>query len=456
MTLKTPRFFFPLPFRISLAVLFIVLSLQGQYIWFKARPKTSPSGRRNPCMVFDPARGKAVLFGGWGCGSTSLPNDTWEFDGKTWSQIKVSTAPPGREEAAMVFDSWRKKIVLFGGRGSSKYLGDTWVWDGKTWIQMHPAQSPPPRFGHAMAFDPVRGKIVLFGGNNYKEDTWEWDGKDWSQMKPTKRPSPRYRHAMAFDPIGKRVILFGGQGSKNPLGDTWEWDGKNWIKMAPKVNPAARALHRMAFNPDKSRVILFGGVADPREVWEWDGKDWSKRISFVNPSVRWGFGMDYDTYRHKMVIFGGSEWYHNQLNETWELLWMVPTFKTYGKGCPGSNKSTPLLLAKTPPKIGTTFTLEIKNAPILTWTFLALGIQTTNFSLTPYGAPGCTLYTNPDFVFPNSTNLTGVWSLPHQFRIPMNINLLGGVIPFQVMLADHKANLLGLTVSNAAKATIGL
>src|SRR5262245_26789082 len=64
--------------------------------------------------------------------------------------------------------------------------------------------APGPRINHAMVYDSVRGRVVLFGGiarDNTSEygDTWEWDGFRWERVA-TNGPAPRSKHAMAYDP----------------------------------------------------------------------------------------------------------------------------------------------------------------------------------------------------------------------------------------------------------------
>ena len=67
---------------------------------------------------------------------------------------------------------------MFGGRdslGSAAPRGDTWVWDGKVWTQRQDI-GPPGRSGHAVVFDTVRQRVMLFGGEiagAVVGDTWE-------------------------------------------------------------------------------------------------------------------------------------------------------------------------------------------------------------------------------------------------------------------------------------------
>ena len=84
----------------------------------------------------------------------------------------------------MVYDQARGVVLMFGGRrnGTPKLnLNDTWQFDGTTWSQLQPATSPPPRGGHAMAYDPIRERVVMIGGDVVGAelaDAWEWDGAE--------------------------------------------------------------------------------------------------------------------------------------------------------------------------------------------------------------------------------------------------------------------------------------
>jgi len=76
----------------------------------------------------------------------------------------------------MVYDSARGRVVLFGGYGSPPVFGDTWEWDGSNWVERTPATSPTDRYGHEMVYDHARGRVVLFGGVyvDTLNDMWEY------------------------------------------------------------------------------------------------------------------------------------------------------------------------------------------------------------------------------------------------------------------------------------------
>lgn len=62
-------------------------------------------------MAFDSTRGVTVLFGG---GVYPSSDDTWEWNGTTWSQSLVN-GPGARSLHAMTYDSARGVTVFFGG-----------------------------------------------------------------------------------------------------------------------------------------------------------------------------------------------------------------------------------------------------------------------------------------------------------------------------------------------------
>jgi len=190
----------------------------------------------------------------------------------------------------MVYDSRRKKMVLFGGESpqigcddsSANLCGGTWEYDGTLWTRnLQPQQQavhPLPRVGAAMAFDSNRDKVVLFGGNvssapnwtcdssndAYCNGTWEYDGASWTEFVGP-GPSSRWIAAMVYAPEGKRVVLFGGSYGNgiHPLSETWSYDGSAWTQLSPSVSPPPHAGHVMAVDSSRARVVLIGGLTAP-------------------------------------------------------------------------------------------------------------------------------------------------------------------------------------------------
>jgi hypothetical protein len=214
----------------------------------------------------------------------------------------------------MAYDSTRGVTVLFGGIiDAGIHANDTWEWDGSTWT-FRSNTGPAPRYGCRMAFDVDRNVVVLFGGvPNGPEETWEWNGNAWA-LRSSTGPAARYSHAMVYDTARHRTLLFGGLdpgGSTTWMGDTWQWDGSTWTEQVVS-GPAPRAVHAMAYDAGRSVTLLFGGVnwsnSTPYygDTWEWNGTGWAQRVTTIAPSARAYHGMAYDAQRDITVLFGGS------------------------------------------------------------------------------------------------------------------------------------------------------
>lgn len=287
-----------------------------------------PLPRHSHAMVYDSVREVVVLFGGLNGGNSRDSvefGDTWEWDGTAWKQV-ADTGPSPRMGHAMVYDSIRGVTVLFGRGGST----DTWEWDGVAWTQVAD-KGPSVRGRHGMAFDSLRGVTVLFGGIPRElGDTWEWDGVAWTKVSDTGtvgRPQPeavydpgpvgRSRLAMAYDPIRGVTVLFGGRlADGQAVGDTWEWDGAAWTQVGDN-EVLARSRHAMVYDSDRGVMVVFGGMKGPqlKDTLEWDGIEW-KQVATSGPPRRMYHSMAYDSAHKTIVLFGG--WDGAPLADTWE------------------------------------------------------------------------------------------------------------------------------------------
>jgi PKD repeat protein len=284
-----------------------------------------PSRRSGHAMAYDSARSVVVLFGGYYYGGGAhYYNDTYEWDGTNWTQRLLPVTPSARYGHAMAFDSAHGVVVLFGGYYREHFYDDTWERKGTDWTQRSPAVSPPGRAGCVMVYDSARGVVVLFGGygsSAYCNDTYEWDGTNWTQRFPADSPSARHSHTMSYDSVRGVVVLFGGYGSGgNYCDDTWEWDGTDWTQMSPEVSPSGRTGCSMAYDPAHQSTVLFGGYGGGadclNDTWEWNGINWTQSSPAVNPSARYKHAMAYDCVRGVVMLFAG--WGSTFLNDTWE------------------------------------------------------------------------------------------------------------------------------------------
>jgi hypothetical protein len=194
-------------------------------------------------MIYDSDRSVVVLQGGaLRCESLEgasdyswARDDTWEWNGVNWGRVG-SSAAGDRYNAAMAHDSLLNVTVLFGGDGCSDpdchvdhhvLRTGTWEYRSGAWTQA-PGSTPALRVGHTMAFDSWRNRIVMFGGGGILgDDTDEYTaGVGWTSLLDS-GPPPRSFHRMVFDSRRGVMVMYGGLNESTLLStfdDTWELD----------------------------------------------------------------------------------------------------------------------------------------------------------------------------------------------------------------------------------------
>lgn len=299
----------------------------GNGVWTQRSPATSPPARTQAAMAFDASSGHMILFGGFTAPDGNPSNDTWEYDGTTWTQLSETAPPSPRFSASMGYDSTRGRIVLFGGAGSS-FFNDTFELVAGQWTPMTPASSPVPRFGAALAFSAARGELVLFGGStssSYASDTWEYDATGWKRVVITNAPPGRDFHVLAEDPVANTLVLTGGigwsaDGTNEVFSDVWEYSNNAascflvgapcWVPRPPPFSPNQRATpmaydgHGLAtlFSGDGSLDIYGDAAAD---TWTFDGTSWRVHTA-SGPPARRNHALTHDSTSDRVVMFGGK------------------------------------------------------------------------------------------------------------------------------------------------------
>jgi hypothetical protein len=297
--------------------------------WTKQHPAVHPYLRWGASMAYDAATGTAVLFGGYTRHRNEYSADTWVWNGTTWTQQDPAVHPSARFGASMAYDAANGTVVLFGGvRASSDGArDDTWTWNGTTWTHQHPAVHPTARYAAAMSYDAATSSVVMFGGrprsNGELSDTWTWNGTTWTHQHPAVHPSVRSWAAMSYDAATSGVVMFGGFGFDGTLlADTWTWNGTTWTQQHPAVHPHARDLASMSYDAATSTAVMFGGTGGSTEqtlggTWTWDGTTWTKQTPATSPSARYGASMAYDAATGTIVLFGGETGYRKDFGNTW-------------------------------------------------------------------------------------------------------------------------------------------
>jgi len=267
-------------------------------------------------MAYDASRGNIVLFSGVrGDGSPPLA-DTWTFDGCRWTSLTPATSPPGRSFGAMTYDSQHGLIVLFGGGSANSDPGrnDTWTWDGRTWSQ-HRVTSPPVMAHASLEYDRASAVVVLIGQALAADATvvWTWDGDAWQQRHPANPPPGRSGAAVAYGARGG-ILFFGGQpGEAGALNDSWVWDGAGWTELHPASSPAG-GYARMARDDARTDVVL----VEADGTWTWNGSNWTATAGPGSPPFEYFRSIAYEAATHQVLLFGGKS---SQTNLATDEIW---------------------------------------------------------------------------------------------------------------------------------------
>lgn len=304
---------------LSLTVWFLVLNTSlahsmwiPDFGWIPVGTKNSPSPRRFSEVAYNLTRRRAVLFGGeiWSKSryEWTYAEDTWEWDGNTWTQAITEIAPSGRIKHAMAYDGWRGVVVLFGGIDENENdLGDTWEWDGIKWEKRSPAVSPPARCCHAMVYHPQRGKVIAYGGfygdDHFLYGAWEWDGQEWAAVSFTTEPLAS-GNDLIYDESLNAVVSF-------RAGRTWLWEDNTeptWAYHTVNMEPPDRSHEALVYNPQRGESVLFGGIRDSEylhDTWILRGQVWHRLELPLSPTKRCAHVMFYDPVRKTIVLWGG-------------------------------------------------------------------------------------------------------------------------------------------------------
>lgn len=252
--------------------------------WTLLAPATNPGGRDTFGMCYDMARGVVVLFGGKDAGTNPL-GDTWEYDPllNTWTNVTPAAGPNPAQRwgCRMAYDFARGVSVLYGGYNWSGFTNDTWEWNGASWTLVNTANRPSGRDRFGFAYDINRSRTVLFGGISAaaSDETWEYDGTDWTLINTPTRPSPRQKVYLAYDVNRGTCVMQGGQAAGLQLFDSWEYDGVSWRQIGSTPAPA-RGENATAYDIVRGVTVVFGGWNGMtfRDTWEY-GPATSARFS---------------------------------------------------------------------------------------------------------------------------------------------------------------------------------
>jgi hypothetical protein len=367
-------------------------------------------------MVYDAVHGELVAVVSYGLGDTR----TWIWNG-SW-QLRANVQPGG--SGGLAFDAGRGEVVWFGGAAQN----ETWIWDGTSWTQRPTVNAPSARRGPNMTYDAVRQRVVLFGGgdaNGPLGDTWLFDGVDWAPDPGTQQLPTMRAEVFAFDPSRGAVVASLGSGATGAT-ETWEWNGQ-WTQASATSGAGLGWL--VAFDPNRGRLQSYerGGP-----IREWNGSTWVARTSQIDPELQpWAAATDTD--RGRILFLAGQNNTSSNWGETRALYVLGPTPSTVvdlGGGC----ASSIALEVEERPAIGlgieVTSRIDASAAAVF-----GLGFQTA-----PVPVGNCTLLVNPLIVLWCFADAAGRVDLPT--AIPPTTSLRGLQLAVQAVTVQQNALVL--------------
>ena len=283
-------------------------------------PGAWPDARSYHAAVYDAGRERLVVFGGNGPRGSYLDGAgaIWEWDGTAWTRFDAA-GPGPRDDASLVYDPVRHRVLLYGGRRDDITFDDLWSWNGREWALLA-AHGPGGRHLTMVGFDEARGELVVHGGHEMEPDvlrgdTWIYGTAGWRKATSPDHAA-HFAGAMAFDPVSRSLILHGGHGEHGPERATWRWDGAAW-QLVTNSGPA-NAAHQGMTSTSHSLLLMTSAMdpsTQPLELWEFAGDSW-RRVS-TGPAWRTGYSVSYDTTRARLILFGGAHSPAQKLNDLW-------------------------------------------------------------------------------------------------------------------------------------------
>jgi hypothetical protein len=267
-----------------LATTTLALATTASAQWAQLSPATSPVGRGTHGMAYNPFTGGALVYGGDTFGFPSgASNETWSFDGSTWTNLMPAGGVPAAVGVRMVYDSARGVFVTYGSLATGFFGGPsvdaTWEYDpiGNAWTQVFPVTTPGGLGLYGMSYDSVRSRVVLYGGlaDNFfpidSADTWEFDGTNWALITTTGSPGPLERPGMCFHTGIQKTVIFGGIDVQIGGNDTtWLYDGIDSHRLRHGLRQRSPSLRddRRPRSNQRHAVQRHVGT-DPRQRRQW-------------------------------------------------------------------------------------------------------------------------------------------------------------------------------------------
>ena len=235
--------------------------------WRQINTPHSPPPRYYGGMTYDSQRRVMVLFGGFAAYYGPAYNDTWEYDGTDWHQVAPVVSPPACVRFSIAYDPVRQRTVARGQIGENH--GDnecgiaqqTWEYDGATWTQINTSNQPPDT-SHSnwhtyFAWSTAQSRLLYF----LDDAVWTYDG-EWHPLETFGCGIEGY----GVDD-GRGVSLFSPMidaDSSRDFSVTYEWQGPGTcpteFPQSAYPPPRGSSPEDTVYFAARGSILLFGGA----------------------------------------------------------------------------------------------------------------------------------------------------------------------------------------------------
>lgn len=153
------------------------------YNWTPVLSTKAPKQCFGAAFTYDPVLGGILLYGGYDnvLGSSSILSATWLLKGGQWTKLLPTILPKPSYFASMVYDPAAGGPILFGGisptPGIPQVTANTYLFEQGNWTSVNTTLAPEARASAAYAYDNTSGILLLFGGSGTSStysSTWEF------------------------------------------------------------------------------------------------------------------------------------------------------------------------------------------------------------------------------------------------------------------------------------------
>jgi hypothetical protein len=269
--------------------------------WTQITPSggIAPVGRRRATLVYDSARDRLLMFGGYfeatsvasprndiyALGPLSSPTPTWTQLSPNNSVTSILYGTQG------IYDSARDRLLVVDGAGSTWELplaGSPLHWN---LLASGGLLGNAGGFDFNLTYDAGRDRLVAYGG--WWDAGYDFDGasvfplsgtgmNNWSQFEAIgAKPGPRSLATAVYDPVRDALLVVGGRRyfGGTIYSDAWELSMVglgSWSQLSPSGTALTGRYGLSAtYDPTNDRALVFGGtgssgnLADLRSL-TWD------------------------------------------------------------------------------------------------------------------------------------------------------------------------------------------